>query len=160
MAFHVDGAGDWVADLACLHGMHVRHRPPFEQRPWVLTDEGRRSRLGAEVDCVLCDRFELPSGLHVVRTAGPFDETTMPQGLRRRHRIADGRWGVLRVLAGSLELTLDMEPRVSARLGRGDTHALPPGVSHAVTVAAPVSFAVDFLMRGPASTAVTTAPRG
>jgi hypothetical protein len=53
--FHSDELGDWVADLACGHCQHVRHRPPFELRPWVMTDEGRRSRLGCELDCKICD---------------------------------------------------------------------------------------------------------
>ena len=55
VAFHVDDAGDWVADLACGHGQHVRHKPPFWTRTWVLTEEGRASRIGVELDCRLCD---------------------------------------------------------------------------------------------------------
>jgi tellurite methyltransferase len=56
VGFHQDAQGDWVADLACGHGQHVRHRPPFTLRPWVVTEEGRRSKLGARLDCVVCDR--------------------------------------------------------------------------------------------------------
>lgn len=141
----MDDAGDWVADLSCLHGMHVRHHPPFQQRAWVLTNEGRRSRLGADVDCVLCDRFELPSGLHVAHTAGPFGATSVPEGLRHEHRVADGRWGILRVLDGSAGLSIETAPPVAIRLRAGDSHPLPPGVTHAVTVDEPVTLAVDFL---------------
>jgi hypothetical protein len=54
--FHQDAEAHWVADLACGHGQHVRHDPPWQNRPWVLTDEGRQSRLGIELNCVLCDR--------------------------------------------------------------------------------------------------------
>ncbi|HEX4209407.1 MAG TPA: DUF3565 domain-containing protein [Candidatus Binataceae bacterium] len=53
--FHRDDLGDWVADLECGHGQHVRHRPPFELRPWVTSEEGRRSRLGCELNCIICD---------------------------------------------------------------------------------------------------------
>jgi hypothetical protein len=53
--FHQDEHGDWVAELACGHGQHVRHKPPWTSRPWVTTPEGRRSRLGQELDCKLCD---------------------------------------------------------------------------------------------------------
>ncbi|NUO51823.1 MAG: DUF3565 domain-containing protein [Polyangiaceae bacterium] len=56
--YHLDEAGDWVADLACGHGQHVRHKPPFMLRPWVVTPEGREEKLGSELDCVLCDRKE------------------------------------------------------------------------------------------------------
>ena len=53
--FHQDEMGDWVADLECGHTQHVRHRPPFQMRPWVSTPAGRQSRLGVEFECVKCD---------------------------------------------------------------------------------------------------------
>jgi Protein of unknown function (DUF3565) len=53
--FHQDQVGDWVADLECGHTQHVRHRPPFELRPWVVTPEGRASKLGVKLDCKKCD---------------------------------------------------------------------------------------------------------
>lgn len=53
--FHQDEHGDWVAELACGHGQHVRHKPPFQLRPWVVTAEGRASRIGTELSCVRCD---------------------------------------------------------------------------------------------------------
>lgn len=149
LGFHLDDAGDWVADLACFHGMHVRHRPPFELRPWVLTEDGRRSRLGAEVDCVRCDRCELPPGLHVAASAGPFRDAEVPQGLRRRHQIAEGRWGLLHVLEGSVVLTIETEPALTTALRSGGTHALPPGVAHHVGIDGPVTLRVDFLVPSP-----------
>lgn len=148
--FHVDDAGDWVADLSCFHGVHVRHQPPFQQRPWVLTAEGRRSRLGADVDCVRCDRNEMPPGLQVVTTAGPFDAGSIPAGLRRNHRVAEGRWGLLRVLSGSLEVSLETAQAGAVTLHAGESQALPPGVPHAVTVADTVTLVVDFLEPEPA----------
>jgi len=53
--FHTDEAGDWVAELACGHNQHVRHRPPIQIRSWVTSEAGRRSRLGVELDCKKCD---------------------------------------------------------------------------------------------------------
>ena len=58
VGFHRDEQGDWVADLACGHGQHVRHRPPWELRLWVTTDAGRRAHLGKLLHCLRCD--ELP----------------------------------------------------------------------------------------------------
>src|SRR5262245_17568134 len=52
---HQDDQGHWVAELACGHNQHVRHDPPWQVRPWVLTEEGRRTRLGEMLNCVLCD---------------------------------------------------------------------------------------------------------
>jgi hypothetical protein len=37
------------------HFQHVRHDPPLVERPWVLTEDGRASRLGATLDCKKCD---------------------------------------------------------------------------------------------------------
>lgn len=55
IAFHQDEYGDWVADLACGHGQHVRHQPPFMNRPWVLTVGGREQHKGTFLDCKTCD---------------------------------------------------------------------------------------------------------
>ena len=54
IGFHRDDAGDWVADLACGHTQHVRHRPPWELRPWVESEEGRRQHTGQVLICVKC----------------------------------------------------------------------------------------------------------
>jgi len=53
--FHLDDENDWVAELACGHFQHVRHNPPFTQRPWVVTEEGRASVLGERLNCRKCD---------------------------------------------------------------------------------------------------------
>jgi hypothetical protein len=55
VGFDTDEHGDWRAKLECGHYQHVRHAPPLISRPWVLTEEGRRSRLGFELDCKRCD---------------------------------------------------------------------------------------------------------
>jgi len=51
IGFHQDEAQDWVANLACGHQQHVRHTPPWLNRPWVVSPEGRSSRLGYSLDC-------------------------------------------------------------------------------------------------------------
>jgi len=58
--FHQDEAGDWVAELSCGHGQHMRHRPPWTVRDWVVTPEGRDSKLGAAIECPLCDQIAMP----------------------------------------------------------------------------------------------------
>ena len=55
IGFHQDDDGVWVAELDCGHGIHVRHDPPWQVRPWVMTPEGRRDFLGATVECVRCE---------------------------------------------------------------------------------------------------------
>lgn len=56
VGFHQDNRREWVAELACGHGQHVRHQPPFQDRAWVLTAEGRRRYVGVEIECKLCDQ--------------------------------------------------------------------------------------------------------
>ena len=53
--FDRDDEHHWRAILACGHRQHVRHDPPLTTRDWVLTEEGRASRLGLELDCKRCD---------------------------------------------------------------------------------------------------------
>lgn len=58
IGFHQDEFNDWVAELACGHYQHVRHDPPWKNRPWVMTIKGRNSKLGELLECVKCDRSE------------------------------------------------------------------------------------------------------
>jgi steroid delta-isomerase-like uncharacterized protein len=55
IGFHQDEFGDWVAELACNHNQHVRHQPPFQIRPWVVTEQGRQQRVGIELECGKCE---------------------------------------------------------------------------------------------------------
>ena len=54
-AFFRDDAGDWVARLECGHHQHVRHAPPWVNRPWVVTKQGRAAALGGILECNKCD---------------------------------------------------------------------------------------------------------
>ena len=62
VAFSRDEEGEWVAELSCGHRQHVRHRPPFQLRPWVVDAAGRAGRIGTPIECPLCDRGEPPPG--------------------------------------------------------------------------------------------------
>jgi Protein of unknown function (DUF3565) len=54
--FHQDEFQHWVADLDCGHTQHVRHDPPWQLRPWVLSQQGRSEKIGFELDCIECDK--------------------------------------------------------------------------------------------------------
>jgi hypothetical protein len=54
VGFHRDDLGDWVADLECGHTRHVRHDPPWQNRPWVETPEGRAAQMGQVLECTRC----------------------------------------------------------------------------------------------------------
>jgi len=53
--YHKDDEDHWVAQLACGHNQHVRHNPPWTNRPWVTTSEGRDAHLGRLLACRKCD---------------------------------------------------------------------------------------------------------
>jgi hypothetical protein len=56
VGFHQDEEQQWVADLECGHTQHVRHDPPWQLRPWVVTEEGRQRFIGATLNCVKCEK--------------------------------------------------------------------------------------------------------
>ena len=149
VGFHQDEDGDWVAELSCLHNQHVRHQPPFQERSWVLEESGRAARIGAELNCPLCDRAELPEGLHLARTAGPFEAGTLPAGLRHGHRVAERTWGCLSVHEGSVWFSMESDPPVRVRVEAGGRQPIPPGVLHVLTLDGPVSLSVEFLTQLP-----------
>jgi hypothetical protein len=55
VGFRQDEAGEWIVDLECGHSQHIRHNPPWTERAWVLSPEGRAAHLGGELECRKCD---------------------------------------------------------------------------------------------------------
>ncbi|MGH9043615.1 MAG: DUF3565 domain-containing protein [Acidimicrobiales bacterium] len=156
VGFHRDEIGDWVAELSCGHGHHVRHKPPFQERPWVLSPQGRRGRLGLPLACPRCDRAELPEGLVGVRITQTWDEKTLPPTLTRAHRVAKGTWGVLRVDQGEVRFEAETDPKIKVVVSAGSTQPIPPVVPHHVEPLGPVRFCIEFLKVGPPSFEITT----
>jgi hypothetical protein len=60
--FERDEEGEWVALLECGHRQHVRHRPPWQERPWVVTEVGREARIGTPLNCPACDELDDAAG--------------------------------------------------------------------------------------------------
>jgi len=143
--FHRDEAGDWVAELSCGHDQHVRHRPPFQLRPWVLDDAERHARRGSPLDCPLCDRAELPAALRLVRTSPEWTESSLPAALQRRHRLAPGTWGRLAVRAGRVRFVAEGSPGLDVELvGAGAVQAVAPEVPHEIHPLGAVRVAIEF----------------
>lgn len=90
------------------------------------------------------DASGLPDGLEYVRTTDVFDNDTMPAGLRRAHRVAEGVWGRLVVHSGQLTFVFDDQPHQPIRLVAGGKIAIPPGRLHHVEPDGPATFAVEF----------------
>ncbi len=142
--FHRDEDGDWIAELACGHTQHVRHRPPFEVREWVLDDAGRAERATRPLDCPLCDRTELPEGLDLARTSPTWDEESIPPALLVTHRVARGTWGLIDVERGSLRFVLEGDPPRQVLVDPRLAQPIPPEVGHHVELLGPVRFSIKF----------------
>jgi tellurite resistance-related uncharacterized protein len=142
--FHQDNTGDWVAELSCLHGQHMRHRPPFQDRAWVTDTPTREARIGSSIDCPLCDRAEMPDGLAHLRTAGPWDELTLPKALQHSHRTGKAAWAIVKVTAGEVRFHMETSPLLEARLTAGTQQVIPPEVPHEVMLVGPMRLVVEF----------------
>jgi tellurite resistance-related uncharacterized protein len=147
IGFHQDDVGDWVAELSCLHVRHIRHEPPFIVAPWILDGPERSARIGALLECPLCDRTELPEGLEVQRSTPTWSGQTMPGGLRRDHRIAAGMWGVLCVEAGEVRFIADCDPPIDVIVRPDAPQPIPPEVPHRVEADGAARLHIDFLDR-------------
>jgi len=77
-------------------------------------------------------RGNLPLGLVAYRTIGPFDQVSLPGGLRAEHRLKDGTWGVLDLAEGSLRFVWDDEKGGSDQLVAPARFIVPPQVPHHV----------------------------
>jgi tellurite resistance-related uncharacterized protein len=151
--FHNDDEGDCYALLDCFHTRHFRHNPPFDDRPWTLTEDGRAAMVGEETNCVRCDRGELPDGVEEYKRTPEFTEETVPKGLLRDHTTRAGTWGMIHVLEGSLEYTISEGDKRSVTLGVGQSAAVVPEQKHHVRPLGAVRFYVAFLTRPAAATA-------
>jgi tellurite methyltransferase len=139
--FHQDDLGHWVAELACEHGQHMRHRPPWELRPWVTTEAGRQSKLGEGIDCPLCDQIAMPPTASEYKRTATFTEETLPAALRADHRTKAGTWGLIVVEAGALEY--HVRGRVQ-RLEPGHNGLVEPERTHHVVPLGTVRVHVEF----------------
>jgi tellurite methyltransferase len=141
--FRLDDYGDWAARLSCGHVQHVRHDPPFASRPWVQTAAGRESRLGEDLDCVRCDRFEMPETFVRYAQTPEFTEHDVPSRLRANHSTPAGVWGTIRVIEGQLRYRLggpDTDITVSPEVPA----VIVPEVPHSVEPIGAVRFYVEF----------------
>jgi tellurite resistance-related uncharacterized protein len=145
--FYRDEDQHWVADLDCGHGQHVRHEPPFVERAWTQTEEGRASRIGNELDCVRCDRREMPDGFAPYRRTPSFTEATMPAALRERHTTKRGVWARIHVVRGRLEYRVFEPFDTTEELAPGTDGVVIAEVEHAVAPIGEVEFHVEFWRR-------------
>ncbi len=144
VGFHLDPESQWVAELSCGHGQHTRHDPPFQERPWVLTPEGRTSRIGTLLECVRCDRREMPEGYAAYRRTADFTGTSVPAALLRNHTTKRGVWALIHVRRGRLRYRVDAPFHSEEILAPVAPGVVLPEVEHCVAPVGDVAFFVEF----------------
>lgn len=100
--------------------------------------------VGGELECVLCDRFELPAGHAAYKRTPIFHRGSIPDGLRKNHATKPGVWGVIHVVSGLLRYVI--QPPLA---GEHDLDPLRPGivvpeVLHHVSPTGDVELYVEF----------------
>ena len=107
IGYHQDEEGDWVASLNCGHRQHVRHKPPFFERPWTQTAAGREERKKSPLECPLCDRLEMPEGLIPFHRTPLLKNDTIPPNLLSDHKTKAGVWGRIVVVSGTMRYIVE-----------------------------------------------------
>jgi tellurite methyltransferase len=152
VGFHQDLEQHWVAELDCGHCQHTRHEPPFFPRPWVTNETGRLEHIGQLLNCVLCDRQEIPDGYAPYRRTALFTNDSIPKGLRSRHTTKKGVWAKIHVQSGSLQYRIHdpyhtetiLVGGASARRNCDRPGIVLPEVEHEVEPIDHVEFFVEF----------------
>lgn len=83
------------------------------------------------------------------RSTPIFDETTLPEALKREHRTKDGVWGVIRVLEGELKFVL-AESGTETILTPDRPGLVQPQQTHRVEPLSKLRMQIDFYDREPA----------
>ncbi|CAN5344751.1 hypothetical protein BH09MYX1_BH09MYX1_06260 [soil metagenome] len=117
----------------------------MEVREWVITEAGRRGRIGAMLPCRLCRMPRIPeSAVEYMRTA-VFHSSTTPLGLRKSHTTKAGVWGQIVVLEGRVLYVIENEEDASFVLRPGVDGRIAPEAPHHVDPSEGASFFVRFL---------------
>jgi tellurite resistance-related uncharacterized protein len=92
--------------------------------------------------------LDLPTDVELARTTAELDETTVPDGLLRSHRIAADVWGRLVVRSGSVRFVFEHGGLgTPVTLVAGDRQVIPPDRPHHLEIVGPVRFVVEFHRR-------------
>jgi len=141
--FALDDDGDPIAILSCGHRQHVRHNPPFINRPWVTTEQGRNSMLGKTLDCLRCDKLELPDNFVPYKQTPVFTEESVPAGLKKDHSTKAGVWAKIVVTEGKLRYHINAL-KTEMELSQDKIGIIVPEVLHSVEPLGTVRFFVEF----------------
>lgn len=134
--FHQE-EGAWFAELGCGHDR------PVADEDWARSQDGRDGRIGEECECEACDRFELPARVLRSGATKEWSDASMPEALRRSHRVREGTWGRLVVRDGRIRFAAATSPPTDVVLEAGHSQSIPPGLAHDVHPLGSVRFVLE-----------------
>ncbi len=117
----------------------------MEVREWVLTEEGRRSRIGVSLPCRACRMPRIPDSAREYKRTGTFDAATTPSGLRASHTTKDGVWAEIVVVEGRVLYVIEDEADAAFVLTPSLPGTIAPTVRHHVEPSPDARFYVRFL---------------
>jgi len=77
-----------------------------------------------------------------------FDEHSLPEAIRNAHSTKAGVWGLLRVIAGEVDLVFHDPPK-TVHVTRESPAPIPPQAMHHVETSAPMRIQVEFYREPP-----------
>ena len=87
---------------------------------------------------------DLPDQVELVRTTDVFDNDSVPAGLLRAHRVAEGVWGRLVVHTGRVSFVFEDQAEHPIGVGPGEHVVIPPSRPHHLELGESATFAVEF----------------
>ena len=100
---------------------------------------GLADRLG-----INCIPTELPPGLEIYARSPDFVRSTLPGELKQAHCLADGAWGLIRVLEGTVLYALEPPSTASIVLRAGETAVIEPQRLHQLQFVDDGRFFIEF----------------
>lgn len=87
---------------------------------------------------------ELPSGLEIYARSPDFVPSTLPAELKASYSLAEGAWGVVRVLEGAVLYALEAPSTSSIILRHGDSAIIEPLTLHHLRFVEDGRFFIEF----------------
>ncbi len=93
-------------------------------------------------------RLEPGAPVQPYKVTAEWDEASLPLAIRNRHNTKPGTWGLLRVLAGSVDLVFE-DPARRVHVTPDHPAEIPPQAWHHVEVSRPMRMQVEFYRQKP-----------
>lgn len=91
---------------------------------------------------------QLPVDATCYKTVGPFDADSLPEGLKREHRLKAGTWGLLTLMEGEVAFVWDDEEGGEDVLRAPATIVVPPEIPHHLRLVGPFRLGIGFHRAG------------